>query len=68
MNNTTNKRNQHGAVPMRRYAVHLDEATAEYYKAQGGGNRSEGMRQVARDATAAVQQRAGDVDQSSREP
>lgn len=35
------------AVPMRRYTVFLDPATAEYYKERGGGNRSEGMRAVA---------------------
>ena len=40
--------NQHGPKPMRRYAVFLDDATAEYYKRQGGNNRSEGMREVAR--------------------
>ena len=45
---TTNKRNQHGETPMKRYAVHLDEATAEYYRLVGGGNRSAGMRNIAR--------------------
>ena len=44
--------NQHGPKPMRRYAVFLDDATAEYYKALGSGNRSEGMRRAARGETA----------------
>ena len=48
MKDTTNKRNQHGETPMKRYAVHLDEATAAYYKTQGHGNRSAGMRNIAR--------------------